>query len=155
VNLSDEDRAFLEQHHTAAMITLRKDGTPHAARVAVALLDAKLWSSGTKTRVRTRNLRRDPRCTLFVFDPAFSWLSLETRTTILDGPEVPQQTWQLFSHMQADTNPAQTPGKLMWYGQERTHDELMKIWTDEQRIIYEFEPVRSYGVGLRMPPRPA
>jgi PPOX class probable F420-dependent enzyme len=154
VNLSDEDRAFLEQHHTAAMITLRPDGTSHAARVAVALIDGKLWSSGTKTRVRTRNLRRDPRCTLFVFDPAFSWLTLETQTKILDGPEVLQQTLQLFTHMQAETNPAPNPGTLMWFGQERAHDELFQMWTDEQRVIYEFEPLRSYGIVLQMPPRP-
>src|SRR5258708_34684290 len=30
----------------AAMVTLRADGTPHAVRVGMALVDGKLWSSG-------------------------------------------------------------------------------------------------------------
>jgi len=152
MELSVEDRAFLDQHHTAAMITLRKDGTPHAARVAVALLDGKLLSSGTRSRVRTRNLQRDPRCTLFVFDPTFSWLTLETTTTILDGPDVPHQSLRLFQLMQAGASPAPSPGHLMWYGKERTFEELEQLWAEEGRVLYQFEPLRRYGVGLRTPP---
>jgi hypothetical protein len=51
------------------MITLRRDGSAHAVRVGVALVDGKVWSSGTADRVRTRHLRRDPRSTLIVPDP--------------------------------------------------------------------------------------
>ena len=69
------------------MTTLRTDGTPHVARVGVALVDGKVWSSGTQTRLRTKHLRRDPRSTLFVFDAEFRWLALESRVTILDGPD--------------------------------------------------------------------
>jgi hypothetical protein len=78
-----EERAlkFVEEATSAAMITLRKDGTPHAARVGVGVVDGKIWSSGTQTRVRTKHLRRDPRATLFVFDTApdrsWRWLALE------------------------------------------------------------------------------
>ena len=87
MNLTDNDRAFLDAHHAAAMITLRADGTPHAVRVGVALVDGMLWSSGTHDRLRTGLLRRDPRCTLFVFDPTRRYLTLETIVTILEGPE--------------------------------------------------------------------
>src|SRR3989304_4526638 len=65
--MDDKARAFLETNRSAAMITLRRGGMPHVARVAVALVDGKIWSSGTQTRLRTKNLRRDPRSTLFVF----------------------------------------------------------------------------------------
>src|SRR5206468_9116879 len=57
MNLTDNDRAFLDAHHAAAMITLRADGTPHAVRVGVALVDGMLWSSGTHDRLRTGHLR--------------------------------------------------------------------------------------------------
>ena len=79
MDLSDKQVAFLHKAHAAAMVTLRADGTPHAVRVGVALVDGRLWSSGTQDRTRTPRLRRDPRCTLFVFDPGFAWLALETR----------------------------------------------------------------------------
>lgn len=87
--LSVEDAAFLQGHRQAAMVTVGEDGYPKLARVGLALVDGKLWSSGTQDRVRTARLRRDPRCTLFVFDPGFLWLALETTVTILEGPAVP------------------------------------------------------------------
>ncbi len=68
MSLTDSQFAFLEKNHAAAMITIGKEGTPRAVRVGIALVDGKLWSSGTQDRVRTARLRHDPRCTLFVFD---------------------------------------------------------------------------------------
>ena len=56
MNLTDKDRAFLDAHHAAAMITLRADATPHAVRAGVALVDGTLWSSGTHDRIRTEHL---------------------------------------------------------------------------------------------------
>lgn len=88
-DLDERARGFLDEHAAAAMVTLRRDGTPHVARVAVGLVDGRLWSSGLPSRLRTGHLRRDPRCTLFVYDPsgpqgAWRWLGLETTATILD-----------------------------------------------------------------------
>ena len=57
MNLSDSQRSFLETHHSAAMATMGCDGTPRMVRVGVALIDGKLWSSGTQDRVRTARLR--------------------------------------------------------------------------------------------------
>src|SRR2546428_2307088 len=127
MNLTDKDRAFLDAHHAAAMITLRADGTPHAVRVGVALVDGKLWSSGTKERVRTGHLRRDPRCTLFVFDPARRYLPLETMVTILESPDVPRQSLRLFQVMQQHVTPAPRPGHIMWAGQELSIAEVLRI----------------------------
>jgi PPOX class probable F420-dependent enzyme len=144
--LTDEHRAFLEQHHRAAMVTLRADGTPHAVRVGVALVDGKLWSSGTKDRVRTGHLRQDPRSTVFVFDPTWRWLTLETLVTILEGPDVPQLSLRLFQVMQAQLPRAPASGHVMWAGQERSIDEFFRIMVAEQRLIYQFEIKRVYGL---------
>ena len=78
MTLSDRDTEFLGSHHAAAMITVAPDGIAKTARVGVALVEGQLWSSGTRDRVRTHRLRRDPRCTLFVFSDSFAWLTLET-----------------------------------------------------------------------------
>jgi uncharacterized pyridoxamine 5'-phosphate oxidase family protein len=100
MELSDHDLEFLATNHSAAMITVGDDGVAKASRVGVALLDGKLWSSGTRDRVRTKRLHKDPRCTLFVFDAAFSYLVLETTVTILDGPDAPALHLRLFRQMQ-------------------------------------------------------
>jgi PPOX class probable F420-dependent enzyme len=143
---TDKLREFLAQNHSAAMITLRPDGTPHAVRVGVVLVDGKLWSSGLPGRVRTGHLRRDPRCTLFVFDPAYSYLTLETTVTILEGPDVPEQSVDLFRVMQAGRMQPSTPGGLFWEGQEKSPEEFRRIMAEERRLIYEFEIHRAYGM---------
>lgn len=132
MSLTDEDRAFLERNHAAAMVTLKTDGTPHVARVGIGLVDGKLWSSGTKGRIRTKHLRRDPRCTLFVFDPkeAWQWLALETTVTILDGPDAPESNLALYRVLAGE------PDDL---------GEYLRAMVAEERLIYEFDVARAYG----------
>jgi PPOX class probable F420-dependent enzyme len=140
---SDKQRAFLDTNHAAAMITLRADGTPHAVRVGIALVDGKLWSSGVPERLRTRQLRRDPRATLFVFEQGYGYLTVESRVTILDGPDAAEHNLRLFDVMQSAR-----PDKsvLMWQGRPKTRDDFLATMRQERRLIYEFEPLRIYGM---------
>lgn len=142
VSLSQDEVSFLNHQHSAAMITIGESGFPKPVRVGIALVDGKLWSSGTQRRARTRRLRRDPRCTLFVFDPAFRWLALETTVTILEGPEAATQNLRLFRVMQGRPG-----GALSWYGGELDEDAFLHAMADEDRLIYEFDVQRSYGLG--------
>jgi PPOX class probable F420-dependent enzyme len=146
VGLTERERAFLEEHHSAAMATLREDGSPHVVRVGAALVDGRVWSSGTKGRVRTAHLRRDPRSTLFVFDGRWRGLALDSTVTILEGPDVPEQSLRLFQTMQRRLDPGPAPGNVVWEGTERGPEEFLQIMVEEQRLIYEFEVIRSYGL---------
>jgi hypothetical protein len=146
MGLTERELAFLEQHHSAAMVTLRHDGSPHAVRVGAALVDGKVWSSGTASRVRTRHLRRDPRSTLFVSDRAFGGLALDSTVTILEGPDAPRMSLRLFQEMQRGLDPGPSPGHLLWEGKERSHDDFLRIMVEEQRLIYQFEVIRAYGM---------
>ena len=129
--MEDKVRRFLEKHHDAVQTTLKKDGTPHVARIGIGLVDGKLWSSATQDRARTANLRRDPRSTLMVMgDNRYEWMGLETRVTILDGPDAPQLNLKLYRVLAGE------PDDL---------DEYLAAMVAEKRLIYEFEPVRSYG----------
>jgi hypothetical protein len=85
---------------------------------------ARLWSSGTQDRVRTSRLRRDPRCTLFVFDQQFSWLTLETTVALLEGPEAAAQNLWLFRVMQ--NRPS---GSLSWFGGELDEASFLQTQT--------------------------
>jgi len=141
MGLSESELAFLADHHSAAMITVGTDGLAKVARVGVALVDGRLWSSGTADRARTKRLRRDPRCTLYVHDPGFAFLALETTVTILDGPDAPALSLTLFRRMQDKPT-----GPLSWFGGELDEDEFLERMSAEQRLIYEFEPHRTYGL---------
>lgn len=123
------------------MVTVGRSGVAKVVRVAVVLVDGKLWSSGTEGRVRTRRLRQDPRCTLYVHDATWSFLTLETTVTILDGPDVPAQSVRMFRQMQG-----MPEGPLSWFGKEYTEDEFLDLMIAEHRIIYEFDVHRSYGM---------
>ena len=140
--LSDSDVAFLTANPSAAMVTVGDDGWAKAVRVGVALVDGKLWSSGTADRARTARLRRDPRCTLFVFEsPGFGSLTMESTVRILDGPDAPELNVRLFRVMQHAPE-----GPLAWFGRQLDEPEFLQVMRDEQRLIYEFAPQRTYGM---------
>lgn len=148
--MEERVRDYLERNRSAAMITLRPDGTPHAVRVGVALVDGKLWSSGVLTRVRTRNLRRDPRSTLFVLRRrrADEQLELADVGGDRDHPRrsrCSRAECALVPVMRSGLEPAPPPGKLLWNGQEKSEEEFRRIMREEQRLIYEFEVQHTYG----------
>ncbi len=124
------------------MITVA-GGFPKAVRVGIAVVDGRIWSSGTQTRVRTARLRRDPRCTLYVHDASWAFLTLETTVRILDGPEAPAQSLRLFRTMQAKAE-----GPLTWYGEELADDAFLARMAEEGRLLYEFSVQRAYGLGV-------
>jgi hypothetical protein len=139
--LSQSDLDFLVANHSAAMITVGRDGVAKAARVGVALVDGQLWSSGTAARVRTSRLRHDPRCTLYVHDQGFGYLTLETTVTILDGPEVPAQTMRMMRQMQDKAT-----GPLSWFGKELDEPDFLQTMIDEGRVLYQFDVQHAYGM---------
>jgi hypothetical protein len=105
------------------------------------MVDGRLWSSGTQDRRRTASLRRDPRCTLFVFDNAYSYLSLETTVTILEGADAPELNLRLFRVMQSRPS-----GPLSWFGGELDEDAFLEAMRAENRLVYEFEVRRATGM---------
>jgi hypothetical protein len=142
VQLSDRDLGFLADHHAAAMVTVTPEGVAKTARVGVALVDGRLWSSGTQDRVRTARLRRDPRCTLFVFSDSYRWLTLETSVTILEGADAPELSVRLFRAMQGRPS-----GPLSWFGGELDEAAFRQQMVTEGRLVYEFTVHRTYGTG--------
>jgi hypothetical protein len=139
--LTEEQQAYIEAHPSAAMITVGRDGYAKPARVAVTLVDGRLLSSGTADRVRTRRLRRDPRCTLFVFGTGYQWLGLDTDVTLLEGPDAIDLTVRMFRRVQAKPE-----GPLSWFGTDHEEPAFRDVLVNEGRLLYEFDVVRAYGM---------
>ena len=138
MTLSSEDLEFIRQNRNAAMVTV-EDGVAKTARVAVGVVDGKVWSSATASRVRTARLRNDPRASLFVFAAESQWLGIEAIVTIIEGPEVPDLSLQLMRTMQN-----RPTGPIVWLAGEVDPDDFRQQMIDENRLIFQFEAVRSY-----------
>jgi hypothetical protein len=139
--LSAKEIEFLQHNRTAGMITVDSAGVAKTARVGIALVDGRLWSSGTADRVRTRRLRRDPRCTLFVFSNSFNWLTIESTVSILDGSDAAELNVRLFRVMQD-----RPTGPFSWFGGELDEDAFRARMVEEGRLVYQFDVERTYGV---------
>jgi hypothetical protein len=149
MELDAKATAFINANRDAAMVALRRDGTPHVTRIVAGLVDGKLVSSGTQSRLRTRLLTRDPRCTLFFFETtpgagrAFGgYLSLETTVTIHDGPEGRRRSVEYFKSIFGSTD-----GKVTYGGKQMTEAEALEALERDGRILYEFNVNKVYGVG--------
>jgi len=141
MELTAQEQAFIGQHPAAAMITVGKDGFAKSARVGVAVVDGKIWSSGTAARVRTRRLRRDPRASLFVFDgTGFGWLGIDATVSILDGADAPGRNLRLMRQMQG-----RPTGRVSWFDGELDEAAFLDAMVAEGRLIYEFDVQRTYG----------
>jgi PPOX class probable F420-dependent enzyme len=124
---------FLKDNHLAVMTTLRPDGSPHSVMVGVGLVDGRLWSSGTQDRVRTKHLRKDNRATLLLLnrDNPWSWISIDSHVTILDGPDAVDRNQALY--------------EVITGGPPENLEEYRQAMVDERRLIYEFSIDRTYG----------
>ena len=139
---------FVISNPDAAMITVGRDGTPHAARVELGVVDGRIRSSGSPTLVRTSNLRRDPRCTLFVFGPSPRWLAITTTARILDGPDAADHSLALLCARHG-TDPAS--GFVQAHDDHIGRDRPYTVTEYRQHVqkmglfVFDFDVVRAYG----------
>ncbi|MGX9226209.1 pyridoxamine 5'-phosphate oxidase family protein [Streptomyces albus] len=68
-DLHPEARALIESRPPAHLVTTRPNGRPHVALIWLDVTDAGQIQFGTpRWRVKAKNLRHDPRCTLSIQD---------------------------------------------------------------------------------------
>lgn len=68
--LNGEQVALLKEKHLAQLVTLMRDGSPHIAPVWVDTDGEHILVNTEEGRVKTGNMRRDPRVALGVYDAA-------------------------------------------------------------------------------------
>jgi len=79
VSFDDSVRALLDGRNFAAVATLGPDGAPQNSVVWIKREDDIVLFSSIDGRQKVRNLRRDPRVSLSVFDLANPYTSVEIR----------------------------------------------------------------------------
>ena len=98
-------RALLDGRNFAAVATLGPDGAPQNSVVWIKREgDAVLFSS-TDGRQKVRNLRRDPRVSLSVFDLADPYTSVEIRGTAEILPDEGKRLPHDLSHKYLGIDP--------------------------------------------------
>ncbi|MCX4880025.1 MULTISPECIES: PPOX class F420-dependent oxidoreductase [unclassified Streptomyces] len=81
VLFADSVRALLDGRNFASVATLGPDGAPQNSVVWIKRDGDTVLFSSTDGRQKVRNLRRDPRISLSVFDLADPYTSVEIRGT--------------------------------------------------------------------------
>lgn len=143
--LTEADRRFIAAHPHAAMVTVGADGRPKAVKMEAAVVDGRLESASHADKVRTRRLRRDPRCTLYFADGGYRWLSLETNVEIVSGPDAPPRLLRYFRVRD------HKPSEPLDYHSDRSHftalddDAFLKVMAEEDAVLYHFTITKTYG----------
>ena len=124
-----EALAFFEaSKQPATLATLLPDGRPHLSVIFPAVVDGRIWISSTQTRVKTRNIRNDPRVSISV--GVRPWVAVEGVARIHDGDDLADRLRRYY-RVAAGEHPA-------W-------DDYDRAMIAEQRLIIEIEPARAYA----------
>lgn len=78
-SLDETVRRLLDGKTFATVATLQADGSPQTSVVWVKRDGDQVLFSTVEARQKARNLRRDPRVSVSLFDPANPYLSVEIR----------------------------------------------------------------------------
>jgi PPOX class probable F420-dependent enzyme len=84
--LTESQRAFLENAFVAVVTTLRPDGSPHNTVTWVDVDERGVSFNTVRGRAKPRHLEADPRVTLTVLDPEnpYRWISISGRAELTE-----------------------------------------------------------------------
>ncbi len=82
--LSDRDRRILEAPNFASIATLMSDGSPHVSTIWIEVDGDDVVLNTAEGRVKTVNIRRDPRVSISVFDQNDPYEQVVIRGTVVD-----------------------------------------------------------------------
>jgi len=129
----------VRERHQGALVTIHGDGRPQLTHIAYAMDEHGIARiSITDGRVKTKNLRRDPRALLHVAGDSF-W-----DYVVLDG------TVEL-SAVATDPHDAAADELVALYravsGEHPDWEEYRRVMTEDGRLVARFRAERAYGVG--------
>jgi PPOX class probable F420-dependent enzyme len=133
-----EALAFIRDHSQGVLATIRANGRPQLSNIMYVPGDGDtLHISITDSRAKTRNLRRDPRASLYVVgDSFFQYVVLEATAELTP----------------VTTDPHDTTADLLvdYYrtgsGEHPDWEEYRAAMVSDGRLILRLVPERAYGM---------
>jgi PPOX class probable F420-dependent enzyme len=129
---------FLAEHKGGVLATVKSSGRPHLSNVGYAYdADAGVVRvSLTDSRVKTRNLRRDPRVTLHVTSKDFwTWIAVEGTVEL--------------TPVATDPHDATVEELIAYYrgvnGEHPDWDDYRAAMVRDLRLVAKFRPEHAYG----------
>ena len=128
----EQARQFLRQHRHGVLATLHPDGRPQLSNILFVLDDdGRIKISVTQTRVKTRNLRRDPRAALHVQgrDP-YEYLVVDGTAQLIEGDGLAEKLRSYYRKAR---------------GEHPNWAEYDAAMISEQRLLVSLSVDRAYG----------
>ncbi|GAA2933585.1 PPOX class F420-dependent oxidoreductase [Streptomyces thioluteus] len=113
VTFDEETRRLLDGKNFATIATLGRDGAPQTSVVWIARDGDTVLFSTTAGRQKGRNLARDPRISVTVFDVANPYRSVDIRGTaeLVEDPE--KELPRTLSHKYLGEDPPAEPDEVV------------------------------------------
>jgi PPOX class probable F420-dependent enzyme len=133
----DTALAFAVARQRGVLTTIRADGRPQLSNIMYAAVEGEFWISVTASRAKTRNLRRDPRCVLYVPGEDF-W-----NYVVLDGVVT-------LSEVAKDAHDEATEQLVEYYrrgaGEHPDWDDFRSTMVREERLLAKLRPSSASGI---------
>lgn len=129
---------FVSDRHQGVVATIQPDGRPHLSNVVYAWNGEAVEVSVTLSRVKTRNVERDPRASLYVADGFRSWVVLDA--TVELGPVAAQAG-----------DPGLEDLRRLYERISGPHpdwEDYDRAMIADRRLVMRLFPVRAYGLGI-------
>jgi PPOX class probable F420-dependent enzyme len=133
----DQALAFAVTRNQGVLATVRRDGRPQLSNIIYHLADGVIRISVTEDRAKTRNLRRDPRGTLYVAgDDFWHWVVLDGRAELSPVAGTPDDATvtELVDLYRAIR------------GEHPDWNEYRQVMVDERRLVVRLSVDHAYGM---------
>jgi PPOX class probable F420-dependent enzyme len=110
--LDDMTRQLVDGRNFATIATLNPDGSPQTSVIWVGLDGDAVVFSTTTSRLKTRNIRRDPRVSLTIHDATNPYRTVEIRgkAEVIDDPK--RELGRRLSHKYVGEDPPPEPASV-------------------------------------------
>jgi len=134
----DTAMAFLRARRQGVLTTIRGNGRPQLSNILYVVDGAGIVRiSVTDSRAKTRNLRRDPRASLYVVGDSFwSYVVLEATAELTPVAAAPDDA--VVEELVAIYRSAG--------GEHPDWDEFRRTMVEDSRLVVRLRPERAYGL---------
>lgn len=112
MTFDDATRQLIDGRNFATLATLNPDGSPQTSVIWVGLDGDAVVFSSTTGRRKIRNIARDPRVSLTIFDLADPYRTVEIRGTVELADDPDRELPRRLSHKYVGEDPPPEPAEV-------------------------------------------